>query len=97
MHNFFGSSKSTKKPTTDINDTTERVGKRGEAVNQKIQEIEKQLIPLKQQLDKSKSVSEKQRLKQRCVQLLKQKVMNSSRTHSRKCMNNKEILFSINR
>jgi charged multivesicular body protein 5 len=44
-------------------------------VESKIQALDKQLVPLKQQLDKSKSLPEKQRIKQRCVQLLKQKKM----------------------
>lgn len=73
MHHFFGSNK--KAPPVDMNKTKETVEKRSDLVEVKIKKLEDDLIVLKKQLEKSKSPSEKTRIKQRCLQLLKQKVI----------------------
>eukprot|EP01080_Neovahlkampfia_damariscottae_P000857 gene857-9106_t len=66
----------------DINDTLDRLDNRAEALKLKIEKIDKDLLIYKDQLKTSRSTAEKQRIKQKCMQLLQQKKMYESQSDS---------------
>eukprot|EP00761_Pharyngomonas_kirbyi_P011784 gb/GECH01011810.1/.p1 GENE.gb/GECH01011810.1/~~gb/GECH01011810.1/.p1 ORF type:complete len:207 (+),score=74.98 gb/GECH01011810.1/:1-621(+) len=73
MHRMFGRS-APKKQGPNLEQTSERLGARGDSVEAKINKIESELAQCKEQLKTARGGS-KQRIKQRAMQLLKQKRM----------------------
>ena len=81
MHRLFGSGWSgSGGKQVDINETVDKLENRSEVIKVKIQKIDKDLLTYKDQLQKSRSPAEKQRIKQKCMQLLQQKKMYESQS-----------------
>mmetsp|Transcript_20273 Transcript_20273/g.47387 ORF Transcript_20273/g.47387 Transcript_20273/m.47387 type:complete len:222 (-) Transcript_20273:91-756(-) len=73
MRRLFGGAKKTPGPT--LADATDKVNARGTALDEKIKQLEKQLNEHKQQMAKMRDGPAKNRIKQRALQVLKQKRM----------------------
>lgn len=73
MNRILGRGNKTPKPT--INDVSQRMGARADDMDKKIAHLDSELRKIRDQISKTRSPAVQQRLKQRAMQLLKQKRM----------------------
>jgi charged multivesicular body protein 5 len=74
MRRLFGSKKE-KAPAPTLEDTSERMGKRTGAIDEKVKRLDKELHKIKTQMSKMREGPAKKRLKSRALALLRQKRM----------------------
>ncbi|XP_075496626.1 vacuolar protein sorting-associated protein 60.1-like [Primulina tabacum] len=74
MKRVFGAKKD-KEPPPSIQDTTDRIGKRGDSVDDKIKKLDSELARYKEQIKKTRPGPAQEAVKARAMRVLKQKKM----------------------
>ena len=75
MKRFFGGKKEAPPPPPSLGDATDTVNKRVGVLDDKIKALDKQLVDFKNQLKATRAGPAQARIKQRAMQVLKQKRM----------------------
>jgi charged multivesicular body protein 5 len=75
MKRIFGGKKEPAPPPPSLTDATETVNKRASVLDEKIRALDKQLVDFKNQIKATRPGPAQERVKQRAMQVLKQKRM----------------------